>query len=217
MIHLVDQYVGTHAPGRYPVGDNFVIPGYDPSAGAGQPFTDFDLAVAAYFIAAQTGGFGYGHMYHLFLVPGQAVCFDNTFSVCYSPDNPDTWIFCAYHGSIQDTAGNLALYTVEPFQNVSGCNVRPGTPNGQLADSTNDVLSHETIETITDPEGTGWWNTTNLGLYGEEIADECIFLFFTANDVFGDPNLVRLNGKSYAIQPEYSNSQHACSTSAGGD
>jgi hypothetical protein len=214
VIHLSDQYVGTSAPHRYPVRDNFVVPSYTPSAGVGQPFTNLDLAILAYSAAAQTGGLGLGNIYHVFLAPGQDVCFDSTFSVCYSPDNFKTWAFCAYHGSAQDSAGNVVLYTVEPFQNVSGCNVRPDTPNGQLTDSTNNVLSHEFFETITDPVGDGWWNSLNNGIFGEEIADECSFLLFTATDAFFDPNLVRLNGNSYAMQPEYVNSQHACSTSA---
>jgi hypothetical protein len=214
MIHLSDQYVGTSAPHRYPVGANFVVPSYNPSAGVGQPFTDLDLAILAYSVAAQTGGLGLGNIYHIFLVPGQDVCFDNTFSVCYSPDNDNTFFFCAYHGSAQDSKGNVVLYTVEPFANVSGCKVPPDTPNGQLTDSTNNVLSHETFETITDPVGTGWWNTLNLVDYGAEIGDECAFLRFTSTDVFYDPNLVRLNRNRYAIQPEYSNSQHACSTTA---
>jgi len=48
------------------------------------------------------------------------------------------------------------LYSVEPSQNVSGCSVPPGGPQGQLADSTYNVLSHESIETSTDPDGTAW-------------------------------------------------------------
>jgi hypothetical protein len=114
-----------------------------------------------------------GNVYHVFLVPGQDVCFDSTFKVCYSPDNFKTWAFCAYHGSAQDSHGNVVLYTVEPFPNVSGCNVRPDTPSGQLTDSTNNTLSHETFETITDPVGDGWWNSLNNGIYREEIGDEC--------------------------------------------
>ena len=130
------------------------------------------------------------------------------------PDNNNTWYFCAYHGAVYDGAGNIALYSVEPYQNVSGCNVGPGTPNGQLADSTNNVLSHEEIETITDPFGDAWWNRLNLALHGEEIADECAFLLYTPTDVFWDPSVVRLNHKQYALQPEYSNSQHACTANA---
>ena len=64
------------------------------------------------------------------------------------------------------------------------------------------------------PIGNGWWNQLDLALYGEEIADECSFLLFTPTDVFFDPSVVRLNHKQYALQPEYSNSQHACSTNS---
>ena len=163
-IHVTDQYVNAHSSHRYTNGTNYAVPGYTPSAGAGKPFTDQDLAILAYYLAAQTGGFGFNHIYHLFLTPGQDVCFDSTFSVCYSPDNNNTWFFCAYHGAVSDDAGNIALYSVEPFQNVSGCSVRPDGPNGQLADSTNNVLSHEEIETITDPFGDAWWNQLDLAL-----------------------------------------------------
>lgn len=211
-IAITNQYVNASGQERYPVGINYMVPGYSPSAGAGKPFTNFDMAIAAYSIAAQTGSFGYGHIYHLFLPPGQDVCFDNTFSVCYSPDNLNTWSFCAYHGSVTDGAGNVVLYTVEPYQNVSGCNVRPGTPNGQLMDSTNSTLSHETFETITDPQANAWWNSLDDGIYGEEIGDECAFLLFTPNNVYFDPSIVSLNGKPYAVQPEYSNGMHACTT-----
>ena len=95
--------------------------------------------------------------------------------------------------------------------------MRPGTPNGQLADSTNDVPSHETIETITDPDGTAWGNIFNLILNGSEIGDECVFLFFVPNGnnpplVYSDPSNVTLNGNKYSIQPEYNNAAHACTT-----
>jgi hypothetical protein len=101
---------------------------------------------------------------------------------------------------------------VEPFQNVDGCQSFPGGPNGQLADSTNNVLSHETFETITDPDGTAWWNSADNGLYGQEIGDECSFLLFTPTAVYFDPSIERLDGALYAAQPEYNNQRHACTT-----
>ena len=213
-IHVSDQYVNSDDSNRYPVGSNFIVPGYAPSAGAGMPFTNLDLALAAYFIASQTGGFGDNNIYHLFLVPGQDVCYDNTFTQCYSPDNSKTFAFCAYHSHVVDSAGNVVVYTVEPYQDVPGCKVAPNTPNGQVEDSTNNVLSHETFETITDPHADAWWNSRDNGIYGEEIADECQFLLFTATDVFFDPALVRLNHKLYAAQQEYSNLHHACVANA---
>ena len=211
-IGVTDQYVNSSAPDRYSVGQNFYVPTYSPSSGPGMPFTDLDMAVAAYFIASQSGSFGYGHVYHLFLTPGQDICFDNTFSTCYSPDKPSSFAFCGYHSSVSDTSGNVVLYTVEPYQNVPGCNVRPGTPNGQLADSTNNVVSHETFETVTDPLGSAWWNSDNVGAYGQEIGDECSFVIFTSTSAYFDPSVVRLNHTLYAVQPEYSNAAHGCAT-----
>ena len=79
--------------------------------------------------------------------------------------------------------------------------------------------SADTFETITDPDGTAWWNSLNNGLRGAEIGDECSFITFIANPnpppavlVFFDPSNVTLNGKPYAAQPEYNNAAHACTT-----
>lgn len=68
------------------------------------------------------------------------------------------------------------LFTVEPWQgSTSGCEDSPvGAPNSQLIDSTDDTLSHELFETISDPDGTAWWNAADLSLYGNEMADECL-------------------------------------------
>lgn len=134
-------------------------------------------------------------------------------SECYSPDVPSTFYFCAYHGSVVFSDIGETLYSVEPAQDNFGCIVPPGGPQGQLADSTNNVLSHETIETITDPDGNGWWNTADNGLYGQEIADECSFLVFTPTSVYFNPSVFRMNGVKYAVQPEYSNIGHPCRTS----
>jgi hypothetical protein len=87
--------------------------------------------------------------------------------------------FCAYHNS------------VEPFQNVNDCQVRPGTTNGQLLDSTNSLLSHELIETITDPDGDAWISFRAVVLARLEIGDECeLFVILpispTQAAVFGD-------------------------------
>lgn len=206
-IHLVDQYVGLFASRRYTVGTSAKL-GYTPPA---NPLTDDDMLAVVHAVASATGNTGYGHIFHIFLAPGQDECFDSTFSVCYSPDNYNSFYFCAYHGSVDFSDIGHVLYSVEPFQDVPGCQVRPGTPNGQLVDSTNDTLSHETIETITDPDGDAWWNYTDNVLLGEEIADECAFVVFTPHNAYGDPFVYKIGNKLYATQPEYSNALHGCS------
>ena len=212
-IHVTDQYIGSYMFGRYTVSQTAINVNYPTGP---HPLTDNDMLAIVHGVVTQNGtGTGYNNLYHIFLVPGQDECFDNTYSVCYSPDTPASFIFCAYHGSADFKDIGHVLYSVEPFQNVNGCAVRAGTPNGQLADSTNNVLSHETFETITDPDGTAWWNVLDNGLYGQEIGDECSFLLFSSTGAFlgFDPSNVILNGKKYVAQPEYNNADHACTTS----
>jgi hypothetical protein len=44
-------------------------------------------------------------------------------------------------------------------------------------------------------------------MFGQEIGDECVFLF---PPYYSDPAIIRVQGKLYALQPEYNNRQHAC-------
>ena len=203
-VHLLDQYTGVS--GSYTVGPNAIIP-YRQTAAI---FTDADIQVFVHAVASKEGS-GYGHIYHVFLPPGQDECFSHPSHTCYSPDDPKTFAFCAYHSSVQFKDIGHVLYSVEPFQDVPGCSVKPGTPNGQLADSTNNSLSHELFETISDPDGTAWINFSLVVLAGAEIGDECSF--FTVNAAgatFFDPSVFPIGSHLYAVQPEYSNSAHAC-------
>ena len=206
-IHITDQYVGTTANNRYPVGAHKLISYKPPRT---QPLTDNDIIAVVHGVASASGQTGYAHIYHVFLPPGQDECFTATDGVCYSPDVPGTFFFCGYHSSVDFVDIGHVLYTVEPFQDVAGCAVRPGTPNGQLVDSTNNTLSHETFETITDPDGTAWFNFTDVSLVGQEIADECSFFVVQPGGAFFDPTVSTIGSHRYAVQPEYTNSEHAC-------
>jgi hypothetical protein len=206
-IHLADQYVGLSANHRYTKGLSLHA-AYTPP---GVPLTDADLEALVHAAVVATGFGGYTHIYHVFLPPGQDECFDSTFTFCYSPDNPSSFAFCAYHSSVDFQDVGHVLYTVEPFQDVPGCQSVPGTPNGQLVDSTNYALAHETFETITDPDGDAWINFSAVVLAGEEIGDECDFFTVIGTNVYGDPFVYEINGKLYATQPMYSNALHGCS------
>lgn len=209
-IHLTDQYVGTIANNRYPVGT---------SAAATVPLFVSNVVSQADIFAvvhavAKSMGTGYGHIYHVFLPKGEDTCFDLT-SVCYSPDNPPSFVFCAYHGSLDYSDIGHVLISVEPYQNVPGCQAAPPNPNGILADSTNSVLSHEQVESITDPDPfgpgnkkSGWVSFKSLIVAGAEIGDLCEPLG-NSKFQFLDPT-VTLNGKPYELQGEYSNHYHAC-------
>lgn len=208
---ITDQYVGTHGSNRYTLGDDFAFSYTPPPV----PLTDGNLRAIVHAAVLLSGESGYEHIFHIFLPPGQDECFTSAATQCYSPDKPKSFVFCAYHNSVTFSDVGHVLYTVEPFQNVPGCQVRPGTPNGQLIDSTNSNLSHELVETITDPDGDAWFNFTTNSLAGQEIADECQFISIlqvspTSFAVFNDPTVFTIGKHVYATQPEYNNHDHAC-------
>ena len=209
-IHITDQYVGATANNRYPVAGHKLI-SYTATPKT-HPLTDNDMIAIVHSVASATGQTGYAHIYHVFLPPGQDECFTATDGTCYSPDVPSTFFFCGYHSSVDFTDIGHVLYSVEPFQNVGGCSVRPGTPNGQLVDSTNNTLSHEQFETITDPDGSAWFNFTSVALGGAEIGDECSFFTVSGMTAFFDPTVSMIGSHLYAVQPEYANNEHACAS-----
>ncbi len=202
-IHLADQYTGSTANGRYPVGGNANVT----YSVYGNVIYQHEIWAIVHAGAAKYGA-GAGRLYHVFLPKGMDTCFDLS-SSCYSPDNNSTWAFCAYHGAVTFSDIGTVLFSVEPYQNVAGCAVATPSPNGQLADSTNSVLSHEVFEALTDPiAGSGYVNRVSLDLDGSEIGDECQPLVNSSSD-FLVPTF-KINGKNYEVQLEYSNTYHAC-------
>jgi len=142
------------------------------------------------------------------------VCFTAAETQCYSPDNPSTFFYCGYHGSVDFQDIGHVLYSVEPYDNVLGCSVYPNSPNGQLVDSQDNVLSHESFETITDPDGTAWINFSQVIMLGAEIGDECEFVTFLGPNQtpYFNPPAFKIDGHKYAVQSEYSNDVHGCGT-----
>lgn len=212
LAHVTDQYVGTFANNRYTLGDEFTL-SYTPTPNTA-PLTDDDIRAIVHIAALNSGQTGYAHIFHVFLPPGQDECFTKAATQCYSPDVKASFAFCAYHSSVNFSDIGHVLYSVEPFQKVGGCEVRTGTPNGQLVDSTNSTLSHELMETITDPDGDAWNNFSDNGLFREEIGDECDFFVVVPVSghlaAFGDPTPFTVGGRVFAAQTEYSNGDHAC-------
>lgn len=203
-IHLSDQYVGTTANFRYPMGGTVAINETLQTNVLGLNDILSIIHAAAVKLSVPSG---YRNIVHLFLPQGVDTCFDLT-NICYSPDYPPSFAFCAYHGSVVYNDIGHIMFTVEPFQNVPGCQVATPTPNGALVDSTASVLSHEFFETITDPDGDAWWSDVSLIEQGAEIGDVCEP---TGNSMgqFLDP-VFTVGGQNYKIQLEYSNKFHGC-------
>jgi hypothetical protein len=206
-IHDVDQYVGVYGGERYTVGFHATV-NYSPPT---TPLLDTDIQAFVHAVAVKSGASGYGHIYHVFLPPGQDECADSTFDACYSPDIPAAWIYCGYHSSVDFPDIGHVLYTLQPYQDVVGCQVQPGTTNGVLVDTADSTLNHEMFETITDPDGDAWTNTSSAYFGDLEIADECLF-FDTQNFDDSEVPTFLIGAHMYAVQTVYSNEQHACSS-----
>jgi len=213
-IQITDQYVGAFGGDRYPVGSHAMVQFGTP----GVTLYETDIEAIVHAVAVQTGAGG-GNLYHVFLPPGTDTCFSpptpqNPVPECYSPDNPATFVFCGYHDAVQFNDIGIALFTVQPWQGPgSGCEIASPAPNGVLIDSTDNVLSHESFEAITDPlPGLGFSNQTGGVLTGQEIADECVLFNLTNSPGAYSPPTFLINGKKYAVQLEYSNKFHACVT-----
>jgi hypothetical protein len=202
-IHVVDQYVGSKANNRYPL--STTPPVHINGTSTSLSFNDIVNMVAS---ADVFSGAGPGHIFHIFLPQGVDTCLDPGNTVCYSPDNPSTWVFCAYHADAIINGADV-FYTVLPYANVDGCNLAPPNPNSALIDSTNSVLSHELFETISDPLGDAWLANSSFAEQGNEIGDICT----GAGNASGqeiDPSYVLVKGRTYQTQLEYSNARHGC-------
>ncbi len=78
-------------------------------------------------------------------------------------------------------------------------------PNGDDADSTLNVTSHEHNEAITDFQLNAWYDAA-----GYENGDKCAWDFGTVSGPNGAEYNQTINGHHYFLQREYSNDGHAC-------
>jgi hypothetical protein len=141
------------------------------------------------------------HMFLLFLPPGV--------ESCDAANSCSANVFCGYHSGYASGNG-VVLYSNMPYAQLQGC-ANGQQPNGDpLADGEIDILSHEINETITDPFGTGWFDST-----GHEDGDECSNIYGTPIGS-ADPNNAsntqynqRIKGHDYYTQEEFSNASFA--------
>lgn len=199
MMSILSQY---NASGTYTAAGD--IPTQYTISGTLQDQDIFNILYSV--ITANNLPTGYGSEFHVFLAQGVDEC-SQAAGGCYSPDNPSQWTYCAYHGSNDWSDIGHVLYSVEPYQDVQGCQVSNlPSPNGSLQDSTASTLSHETFETITDPDvalnNIAWYNQQ-----GGEIGDLCA-------PAAGVPTgNVQLQNDTWEIQMEYDNNISDCSYS----
>jgi hypothetical protein len=142
---------------------------------------------------------GLGVEYFLFTPRGLGSCFDSRLA-----DGCSERGYCAYHSWIGG-GSTPTLYSSMPYSKTPGCD--PGaTPHGTEAEAVLNVTSHEHNETITDPTGGGWYDSS-----GNENGDKCSWDFgaTTYNGGLGYYNQV-INGHQYLLQQEWSNRTNRC-------
>jgi len=130
--------------------------------------------------------------------------------------------YCAYHSWYFDSTVNpnsQIIYANMPYADTVSPNCAPqnsiGTsgityyrPNNDDADATINVVSHEHNESITDPFGTGWWDSNpNDSTAGQENGDLCAWTF---GSVGADGANQTINGHRYIMQQEYDNYTSGC-------
>ena len=158
------------------------------------------------------------HIYLMYLPKHVETCFFpgstlTSANACTINNQPST-AFCAYHS--QATVGG-AIYANMPFpiydsavgftcanNGLNGFPVLESPNNNPDADTIISTSSHEAIESITDPEGSAWFDAI-----GFEIGDECNFVFGPTNGVAGQLFNQVLNGHHYITQEEFSNKDFA--------
>ena len=112
--------------------------------------------------------------------------------------------YCAYHGFANDGL----IYANQPYAvsaRFPGSCDTGESPNGDDADSTINVASHEHNEAITDPQLDAWFDQA-----GWEIGDKCAWTFGTRSGPGGAEYNQTIAGRHYFLQEEYSNATSSC-------
>jgi PKD repeat protein len=167
----------------------------------------------AQYIAANNLPADLSHEYFVLTPPGVEVCFDAAGTACSAGafPNPD---FCAYHGFSSTTNPSFVYAVVPDYAGNYTCD-NGEHPNGTSSDGVLSGLSHEHLESMTDPipniAWTDWATGQNTGY---EIGDKCEWgpQYGTplGTGVGGAPYNQIINGHHYLLQEEWSNQTHQC-------
>ena len=139
-------------------------------------------------------------MFFMFTPRSVGTCFDNSTS-CFGS------YFCAYHSAFSDSNGTF-IYANMPYD-ASSANCGAGLmaqPNGDDADLTLNVTSHEHMEAVTDPFGNAWFDAN-----GAENGDRCAWTFGAPVGGSGSTAYNQVIGSGhYMLQLEWSNAKNKC-------
>jgi hypothetical protein len=164
----------------------------------------------AKFVTAKGLPTGLGAEYFLLTPEGVESCFTATGGECSA--NSTSPYYCAYHSAIVTGGGARIVYSNDPYVYGKLCDEPSQHPNGTGDAALLGGMSHEHLESVTDPELNAWFNQ-----YGEEIGDICRSnepasefgtVLGTAPD--GSPYNQVINKKDYWYQQEWSNVGSTC-------
>jgi hypothetical protein len=155
------------------------------------------------------------HEYYLLTPKGVESCFSNNpatnFDGCSAGEPRPFRGFCAYH---QNTATpTMIFYSNMPFDADNPRCQDGNYPNGLISDGEiNGGLSHEHMESVTDPIPNDAWTNGAGADQGEEVGDQCNRVRGTPLGTApnGSPFNQVINGHPYWYQEEWSNDTHSC-------
>jgi hypothetical protein len=137
--------------------------------------------------------------FFMFTANGIGSCFDGTSTQCGFST------YCAYHGFFGG-GSNVTLYANMPYADTIPADCDVGQhPNGDDADATINVTSHEHNETITDEQLNAWYDRA-----GYEDGDKCAWIFGSFRGPNGAEYNEIINGHTYWLQEEWSNATRRC-------
>lgn len=122
--------------------------------------------------------------------------------------------FCAYHSVFNASSSNGTIYAYEAFASDGNChgvnfgytppNFKTNFPNSAAVDIQLSPVSHEMIESNTDPLPgvNSAWQGPSPGFGSDEIGDKCAYDY---GYMAPDGTSMVLNGNRYQIQQEFSN------------
>lgn len=168
-------------------------------SGVATCITDGQIQAELDRLIQSTGGTprGLGNLWIVFLPPGVDECVD--------PGACGTNAFLGYHGVSNINGHGVTIYAVA-IDPIIEAPIGPGAdPNGYPdAEVTLDTAAHETVEAMTDPEGTGWTDPN-----ASEVGDKCATGQQTGTPLGfapdGSPYNQVINGHQYLFQEMWAN------------
>jgi hypothetical protein len=217
---VLNQYGDSHGPGSYRISYSagadtvidthpYPVRSHQCASPSGLPTCLTDLEISneldRVIAAHDPSGRGLHDVWEVFLPPNVDECLSA--GACGSN------AFAGYH-SFADAGHGPFIYAVMIDTLIEEPPILGADPQGNAeAESVIDTAAHETVESITDPEGVGWIDPN-----GNEVGDKCETGLQQGTPLGyapdGAPYNQLINGHEYDIQTMWSNTAGGCEQSS---